>query len=520
MKKIFTNKKLIIVVAVTAVSLIGVGVALSSNTFTKEGDITKVEKTKFMTSFESLGGTAIGFREIKKGDKIEKPKDPVRSGFIFEGWELDGELFDFDTPVTKDIKLIARWRLENPDVELLKLTFDSNGGTRVQEFEVIKGKAVTKPLNPTRNGFTFKGWHLDGKLFDFNTPITEDTTLKAEWERVLNPNYNSSNNANDQNQSNNTPPANNNQNNSGEIGNIHRSLGSVSVDHITYKFLNNVEIRLSNLNWGNHKDSRVEIQRSTNQTAGFTTIGSVSINSNSNVFASTNLSNNVRFFYRARVVNVDGAGNWSNIVEVPAMNITTKPTELLFTNNNVVGDVHIRYRSLDMNASKYILLSSERENGSFDRLMIEEPSGWMFISGGTNRGMFYKIVPAIISNNYTLYGPESDTVFIPSSIMPRVWLASFIGEHPRAGEGTLTISPMNDLADANGFEVRSNMGINCGGSDNVPYSRDFGELSIGTHKLEWKNYMYDVSAVRIRAFKRGPGYFFRGPAGCFSLKSA
>ena len=64
------------------------------------------------------------------------------------------------------------------------VTFDSDGGSEVEAQEVEENATAEKPADPTKEGFTFKGWQLDGKDFDFSTPITEDITLKAVWEKV------------------------------------------------------------------------------------------------------------------------------------------------------------------------------------------------------------------------------------------------------------------------------------------------------------------------------------------------
>ena len=64
------------------------------------------------------------------------------------------------------------------------VTFDSDGGSEVEAQEVDEGETAEKPEDPTKEGFTFKGWQLDGEDFDFETPITESITLKAVWEEV------------------------------------------------------------------------------------------------------------------------------------------------------------------------------------------------------------------------------------------------------------------------------------------------------------------------------------------------
>lgn len=61
------------------------------------------------------------------------------------------------------------------------VTFDSNGGSLVENQTVQKGTAASAPSNPTQKGYIFGGWDLDGTVFNFNTQITADITLKALW---------------------------------------------------------------------------------------------------------------------------------------------------------------------------------------------------------------------------------------------------------------------------------------------------------------------------------------------------
>ncbi len=66
--------------------------------------------------------------------------------------------------------------------------FDSNGGNETFEDKTIAyGDTVSEPDDPTRDGFTFKSWQLDGKDFDFATAITSDITLVASWEEDSKP---------------------------------------------------------------------------------------------------------------------------------------------------------------------------------------------------------------------------------------------------------------------------------------------------------------------------------------------
>ncbi|MBP5655368.1 MAG: S-layer homology domain-containing protein [Clostridiales bacterium] len=62
-----------------------------------------------------------------------------------------------------------------------KVTFDSKGGSEVAPVYVIPGGKVTEPEKPTREGWTFGHWYLEGAEYNFNTAVNSDITLKASW---------------------------------------------------------------------------------------------------------------------------------------------------------------------------------------------------------------------------------------------------------------------------------------------------------------------------------------------------
>ena len=61
------------------------------------------------------------------------------------------------------------------------VTFDSNGGSSIEAVIVKENEKVTKPKDPTRDGYKFNGWYLNDKSYDFDTKVTENITLKAQW---------------------------------------------------------------------------------------------------------------------------------------------------------------------------------------------------------------------------------------------------------------------------------------------------------------------------------------------------
>ncbi len=65
-----------------------------------------------------------------------------------------------------------------------KVTFDSNGGTAISEIIVKENETITKPADPTREGYVFVGWYYNDELFDFSTKITKDMVLEARWAEI------------------------------------------------------------------------------------------------------------------------------------------------------------------------------------------------------------------------------------------------------------------------------------------------------------------------------------------------
>lgn len=64
------------------------------------------------------------------------------------------------------------------------VTFNSFGGSSVTAQSINDGELATEPTDPTRSGYEFSHWTIQGSpqtVFDFSTPITSDLTLVANW---------------------------------------------------------------------------------------------------------------------------------------------------------------------------------------------------------------------------------------------------------------------------------------------------------------------------------------------------
>lgn len=133
---------------------------------------------------------------------LEDVKEPTKSGYKFLGWYIGDEKVDLSKPFEKDVTIVAKWEKEKTDTEKKNstteekptvtkytVTFDSNGGSKVSKQTIESGKTATKPSNPTRSGYTFKGWYLNGSAYNFSNKVTKNITLTAKWEKNKVVNY-------------------------------------------------------------------------------------------------------------------------------------------------------------------------------------------------------------------------------------------------------------------------------------------------------------------------------------------
>ncbi len=64
---------------------------------------------KCIVTFDPDNGESLSKASVYKNSPVSKPVSPVKSGYVFTGWYLNGVLYDFSTPVTSDIELVAGW---------------------------------------------------------------------------------------------------------------------------------------------------------------------------------------------------------------------------------------------------------------------------------------------------------------------------------------------------------------------------------------------------------------------------
>ncbi len=127
-------------------------------------------------------------QEVKDGEKAYSPTEiPVRDGYTFGGWYTvpectEGYEYNFDTPVTEDVTLYAKWT-QNA-VQTYTVTF-MDGTSVIDTITVNAGGKVEMPTAPTKDGYTFGGWYKDNTFttpFDFDTTVINgNTPIYAKW---------------------------------------------------------------------------------------------------------------------------------------------------------------------------------------------------------------------------------------------------------------------------------------------------------------------------------------------------
>lgn len=136
------------------------------------------------------------------GGKAQTKVLEDRGYFIFTGWstKADGsDTFDFNTVLTGDITLYAKWNDTSPKQQYtVSYNLNYTGAVNnIESEQVLEGLTASEPASPTRasvstkghqaQDFTFLGWCLDAECkndFDFDTPITGNITLYAKWKAL------------------------------------------------------------------------------------------------------------------------------------------------------------------------------------------------------------------------------------------------------------------------------------------------------------------------------------------------
>ena len=140
----------------------------------------------YAVTLNTNGGTIADGKDVTGytyGVGATLPTDVTRTGYTFKGWYDNENLTG--SPVTAiggaetgNKEYWAKW-----EINQYTITFDTNGGSEIAPITQDYGTAITAPDNPTRKGYTFKGW--DKEIPE--TMPAENITITARWKDTEKP---------------------------------------------------------------------------------------------------------------------------------------------------------------------------------------------------------------------------------------------------------------------------------------------------------------------------------------------
>ena len=134
----------------------------------------KWEINQYTIAFDTNGGSEIAPITQDYGTEITAPDNPTRKGYTFKGWDKEIP----ETMPAENITVKAQW-----EINQYTIAFDTNGGSEIAPITQDYGTEITAPDNPTRKGYTFKGW--DKKIPE--TMPAENITITARWKDTEKP---------------------------------------------------------------------------------------------------------------------------------------------------------------------------------------------------------------------------------------------------------------------------------------------------------------------------------------------
>ena len=160
----------------------------------------------YKVTFNANGyGTAPTAQNVEENTKATEPTAPSATGYTFGGWYTDqacsdDKKFNFDTPITEDITLYAKWTINQYTVTLNPNypdgqtgTFTDKNGNSVDKVE-LKYDYNTASMNLTDlygeiklEGYQFNGWYSatsGGSHWIETGVIKKNVTVYAQWSKL------------------------------------------------------------------------------------------------------------------------------------------------------------------------------------------------------------------------------------------------------------------------------------------------------------------------------------------------
>ncbi len=142
---------------------------------------------QFEVTFNADNNTANTVVKVDYSNTVARPAPPTKEGFDFIDWFAGDYKFQFDTPITSDLTLTAKWQEIIPDT--FKVNFyNEKNGTLVHTETVNGGEFASIPTGIVKNGYKLDGWFYVGingeSTFTEEIAITSNMDVYAKFSKL------------------------------------------------------------------------------------------------------------------------------------------------------------------------------------------------------------------------------------------------------------------------------------------------------------------------------------------------
>lgn len=133
-------------------------------------------------TFKTNGGSEIKNMSVKSGSKLEDAPVPTKDGYIFDGWYLDGQEYNFDKNIEDDITLVAKWIKDTNKVaeETKEVSTEETTTTTTTKLVTKVTSKISTTKKTTKKGGTTKKTTTAKKTTTTTTPVKTVVTTTAE----------------------------------------------------------------------------------------------------------------------------------------------------------------------------------------------------------------------------------------------------------------------------------------------------------------------------------------------------
>ena len=144
---------------------------------------------KVSVTIDEANGNTPALSSVNYGATLTRPADPYYAGYDFLGWKAEGamEYYDFDTPLTADLTIVAEWQPIETVTYVLRIWSARQNGTLVREVEYAENSLLGEPAPLDNNAeYYFAGYvDADGNELLPARPMTSDYDIYATWSNVI-----------------------------------------------------------------------------------------------------------------------------------------------------------------------------------------------------------------------------------------------------------------------------------------------------------------------------------------------